>query len=243
MPGFPVFHYFAEFPQTHVFELVMPSHTLILLFPLLLPTIFPSIRVSSNELGLHIRWPKCWSFNFSLSPSIEYSSTTSKTKLMFPNTWQFWTLIKFSRTGILSSGKSQHCRPAFVLPLSPPGIELLPYTFSSLKPLADPSLSAVQELFLPPSLKTSACSLIVLCISVQFSLSVMFHSLLYRGVHHARLPCTSLTPRACSDPCLSSWWCHQTISSSVFPCLLLPLIFPSIKVLYNESVLPINWPK
>ena len=104
----------------------------------------------------------------------------------------------------MSSGKSQHCRPAFVLPLSPPGIELLPYTFSSLKPLADPSLSAVQELFLPPSLKTSACSLIVLCISVQFSLSVMFHSLLYRGVHHARLPCTSLTPRACSDPCLSS---------------------------------------
>ena len=52
--GFPVFHYFAEFPQTHVFELVMPSHNLILLFPLLLPTIFPSIRVSSNELGLHI---------------------------------------------------------------------------------------------------------------------------------------------------------------------------------------------
>ena len=68
------------------FEFVMPSHNLILLFPLLLPTIFPSMRVSSNELGFHIRWPKCWSFIFSISPSIEYCSTTSKTELMFPNT-------------------------------------------------------------------------------------------------------------------------------------------------------------
>ena len=68
------------------FKSVMPSHSLILLFPLLLTTIFPSIRVSSNELGLHIRWPKCWSFIFSISPSIEYCSTTSKTKLFFPNT-------------------------------------------------------------------------------------------------------------------------------------------------------------
>ena len=68
------------------FESVMPSHNLTLLFRLLLLTIFPSISASSNELGLHIRWPKCWSLNFSLSPSIEYCSTTSKTKLMFPNT-------------------------------------------------------------------------------------------------------------------------------------------------------------
>ena len=68
------------------FEFVMSSHNLILLFPLLLPTVFPSIRVSSNEMGLHIRWPKCWSFIFSISPSIEYCSTSSKTKLFFPNT-------------------------------------------------------------------------------------------------------------------------------------------------------------
>ena len=67
-------------------ESVMPSHHLILLITLLLPTVFPSISVSSNELGLHIRWPKCWSFIFSFSPSIEYCSTTSKTKLMFPIT-------------------------------------------------------------------------------------------------------------------------------------------------------------
>ena len=65
------------------FESVMPSHNLILLFPLLLPTVFPCIRVSSNELGLHIRWPKCWIFIFSISHSIEYCSTTSKLNSCF----------------------------------------------------------------------------------------------------------------------------------------------------------------
>ena len=55
-------------------ELVMPSNHLILCRPLLLlPSIFPSIRVFSNEWVLHIRWPKYWSFSFSISPSSEYS--------------------------------------------------------------------------------------------------------------------------------------------------------------------------
>ena len=54
-------------------ELVMPSNHLILCHPLLLlPSIFPSIRVFSNESALHIRWPKTWSFSFSISPSSEY---------------------------------------------------------------------------------------------------------------------------------------------------------------------------
>ena len=54
--------------------LVMPSNHLILRHPLLLPpSIFPSIRVFSNELALLIRWPKYWSFSFSISPSNEYS--------------------------------------------------------------------------------------------------------------------------------------------------------------------------
>ena len=53
--------------------LVMPSNHLILYRPLLLlPSIFPSIRVFSNESTLHIRWPKYWSFSFSISPSNEY---------------------------------------------------------------------------------------------------------------------------------------------------------------------------
>ena len=54
-------------------ESVMPSSHLILCHPLLLlPSIFPSIRVFSNELVLHIKWPKYWSFSFSISPSSEY---------------------------------------------------------------------------------------------------------------------------------------------------------------------------
>ena len=59
-------------------ELMMPSHHLILCCPvLLLPSIFPSIRVFSSELALHIRWPKYWGFSFSISHSNEYSGLIS----------------------------------------------------------------------------------------------------------------------------------------------------------------------
>ena len=52
---------------------------------------------------------------------------------------------------------------------------------------------------------------------VQFSHSVVSDSLQPHGLHHARLPCASVSPRICSDSCLLSWWCHPTISSSVVP--------------------------
>ena len=59
-------------------ESVMPSNHIILCCPLLLlPSIFPSIRVFSNELALHIRWPKYWSFSFSISPSKEHPARIS----------------------------------------------------------------------------------------------------------------------------------------------------------------------
>ena len=59
-------------------ESVMPSNHLILCHPLLLPlSIFPSIRIFSNESALHVRWPKYWSFSFSISPSNEYSGLIS----------------------------------------------------------------------------------------------------------------------------------------------------------------------
>ena len=59
-------------------ESVMPSNRLILCHPLfLLPLIFPSIRVFSNEPALHSRWPKYWSFNFNISPSNEHSGLIS----------------------------------------------------------------------------------------------------------------------------------------------------------------------
>ena len=72
MPGLPVCH------QLTSIESVMPSNHLILWRPLLLlPSIFPSIRVFSNELVLCIRWPKYWSFSFSISPSDAYSGLIS----------------------------------------------------------------------------------------------------------------------------------------------------------------------
>ena len=75
MPGFPVLHHLQEFAQTHIHwvgDAIQPSHTLSLPRPHLLPSIFPSIRVFSNETSLHIRWPKYWSFSFSISPSNKY---------------------------------------------------------------------------------------------------------------------------------------------------------------------------
>ena len=76
---------------------------------------------------------------------------------------------------------------------------------------------------------------------IQFSHSVASDSLWPHGLQHARLPWSSPTPEACSNSCPSSQWRHPTISSC---CpLLLPSIFPSIKVFSKESVLHIRWPK
>ena len=76
--GFPVLHHLPEFLKFMSIESVMPSNPLVLCrHLLLLPSIFPSIRVVSKESALHIRWPKYWSFSFSISPSIEYSGLIS----------------------------------------------------------------------------------------------------------------------------------------------------------------------
>ena len=92
--------------------------------------------------------------------------------------------------------------------------------------------------------------------SVQFSLSVMSNSLRPQGVQHTRLPCPSPTPRACSNSCPLSWWCHPTISSSLVPfssCLQsfpAPGSFPMSRFIASggqsigtsalASVLPVN---
>ena len=74
-PGFPVlFTVSQSLLRLMSIESVMPSNHLILCHPfLLLPSIFPSIRVFSNESAFRIRWPKYWSFSFSITPSSEYS--------------------------------------------------------------------------------------------------------------------------------------------------------------------------
>ena len=77
MPGFPVNHS-QSFLKLMSIESVMPSNHLIPCHPLLLvPSIFPSTRVFLNESLLHIRWPKYWSFSFSISPTNEYSGLIS----------------------------------------------------------------------------------------------------------------------------------------------------------------------
>jgi len=78
MPRFPVLHCLWSLLKLMSIKSVMPSHHLILCRPLLLlPSIFPSIRVFSNESALRIRWPKCWSFSFNISPSNKYSGLIS----------------------------------------------------------------------------------------------------------------------------------------------------------------------
>ena len=78
MPGFPAHYQLLELTQTHVHwvsDASQPSHPL--LSPLLLPSIFLSIRVYSDESVLYIRWPEYWNFSFSISPSNEYSGLIS----------------------------------------------------------------------------------------------------------------------------------------------------------------------
>ena len=77
-PGLPVYHQLLESTQIHVHESVMPPNHLILCHPLpFLPSIFPSIRVFSNESTICIRWPKYWSFSFTISLSSEHPGLIS----------------------------------------------------------------------------------------------------------------------------------------------------------------------
>ena len=86
-PGLPVRRQLPEFIQTHV-ESMMPSNHLIVCYPLLLLlSIFPSIRVFSNESALRIRGPKYWSFSFSISPCSEYSG-------LIPLGWTGWISLR-----------------------------------------------------------------------------------------------------------------------------------------------------
>ena len=85
-------------------ELMMPSNHLILCCPLLLlPSIFPSIRVFSRESVLHIRWPKYWSFSFSISPSNEYSGLIS-----FRMDWLDLLAVRGTLKSLLQHHSSKH---------------------------------------------------------------------------------------------------------------------------------------
>ena len=201
MPGFPVLHYRPEFAQLMSTDLVMPSNHLILCCLLLhLPSIFPSIRVFSNELALHIRWPMYWSF--SISPSNEYSELISF-KIGNASVWAHWN-HSFQR------------HLTYLEPVT--YFHILSFLSSGLTVGIGYNLTAV-----------------------QFS-SVMSDSATpWTTAHQASLSITN------------AWSLLKLMSTeSVMPSnhlilcrpLLLPtLIFPSIRVFSNESVLHIKWPK
>ena len=123
MLGFPVLHYLPEFVQTHVHwvdDAIQPSHPLSSLCPLLLlPSIFPSIRVFSNESVLHIRWPKYWGFSFSISPSNEYSGLIS-----FRMDWLDLLAVQGTLKSLLQHHNSKasilRCSTFFIVQLSHP---------------------------------------------------------------------------------------------------------------------------
>ena len=109
MPGFPVHHQLQELKFMSI-ESVMPSNHFILCYPLLLLlSIFPSIRVFSNELVLCIRWPKYWNFSFSVSPSNEYLGLIS-----FKIDWFYLLAVQ----GTLKSLLQHHNLKASVLQCS-----------------------------------------------------------------------------------------------------------------------------
>ena len=108
-PGFPVHHQLPSLLKFMSIKSVMPSNHHILCRPLLAPSIFPSIRVFSNESVLRIRWPKYWSFSFSISPSKEYSGLIS-----FRMDW----LDLLEIQGTLKNLLQQHSSKASLLQLS-----------------------------------------------------------------------------------------------------------------------------
>ena len=101
-------------------ELVIPSNDLILCCHLLLPSVFPSIRVFSNESVLRIRWQKCWSFSFSISPSNKYSGLIS-----FRMDWLHLLAVQ----GTLKSPLQHHSSKASILRRSAFFIEQLSHPY------------------------------------------------------------------------------------------------------------------
>ena len=138
-------------------ESVMPSNHLILCRPLLLPSIFPSIRVFSNESALHIRWPKYWSFSFSISPSNEHPGLIS-----FRMDWLDLLVVQGTLKSLLQHHSSKTsilwCSAFFTVQLSHPymtigkTIALTRWTFvGKVMPLLFNMLSRLVITFLPRS--------------------------------------------------------------------------------------------
>ena len=120
IPDFPVFTISQSFLKLMSIESVTPYNHLILCRPLLLsPSVFPNIRVFSNESALHFRWPKYWSFSFNISPSDEYSGLIS-----FKIGWLYLLAIQRTLKSLLEHDSSKTsillCSAFFIVQLSHP---------------------------------------------------------------------------------------------------------------------------
>ena len=187
-PGLPVHLQLPKPTQTHVHHVgdaIKPSHPL----SSPLPSIFPSIKVFSNESVLCIRWPKYWSFSFSISPSNEYSGL-----IFLRIDW----LDPFIVQGTLKSLLQYHSAKASILWCSAIFIAQLSYSYMSTgKTIALTRWSFVGKVIflLFNMLYRLAIAFLPRSSSVQFSNSVKSSSLQPRESQHARPPCPSQTPR------------------------------------------------
>ena len=118
-PGFPIPHQLQSLRKLMSIKLVMTSNHLILCPLLLLPSVFPRIKVFSNESVLHIRWPKYWRFSFSISPSNEYSGLIS-----FRIHWLDLLAVQGTLKSLLQHHSSKasvlQCSAFFIVQLSHP---------------------------------------------------------------------------------------------------------------------------
>ena len=136
-PGLPVHLQLQEFTKLTSIKLVMPSnHLIFCCLLLLLPSIFPSIRVFSNESALRIRWPKYWSFSFNISPSSERSGLIS-----FRMDWLDLLAVQGTLKRLLQHHSSKasilRCSAFFIVQLSHPYIQFSSVT-QSCPTLCDP---------------------------------------------------------------------------------------------------------
>ena len=150
-------------------ESVIPSNHLILCHPLLLlPSVFPSIRVFSNEWAVRIRWPKYWSFCFSISPSNEYqgcfplgstgliscSTRDSQETLIINSVWYDWTICLFICPPSQSSSDQSPNKPS-ICPSIHPSInpsDQPSFIHPSGQPLSNPPLTNCWSVYLVPTL-------------------------------------------------------------------------------------------
>ena len=157
MPGFPVYHQLLELAQTHVHQVSDAIQPFSLCPLLLLPSIIPSIRVFSNESVPCIRWPKYWSFSFSISPSNEYSGL-----IFFRMDWFDLLAVQGTLKSLLQHHSSKEsilqCSAFFIVELSHPymttgkTISLTRWTFvSKVMSLVFNMLSRLVITFLPRS--------------------------------------------------------------------------------------------